>query len=185
MGRHPPGVPAPLPLTLLWYVPVRAALRERGESAVDLADYTASVPLAFVRIPTAAAGTQGWAGLADFQRAISSLPRDTLVRGERAADCGVVALWWAACFPERLYHRAGKGIVRAYVAFAAGAFSEAARILGNTMPEIAQLLTAGSERIDQLYGALRSTAVDYLGRNAHTADGRINRHLARLEGSLS
>src|SRR2546427_1579362 len=37
------GAPAAVPLTLLWYVPVRAALRARGVAGVELADYDATV----------------------------------------------------------------------------------------------------------------------------------------------
>src|SRR5229473_2621516 len=41
------GAPAAVPLTLLWYVPVRAALRARGVTDVELADYVATVPVVF------------------------------------------------------------------------------------------------------------------------------------------
>src|SRR2546422_3387611 len=38
------GSPAAVPLTLLWYVPVRAARRARGAGDGDLADYPATPP---------------------------------------------------------------------------------------------------------------------------------------------
>src|SRR5437899_5724983 len=41
------GAPAAVPLTLLWYVPVRAALRARGVADVELADYAATLPVVF------------------------------------------------------------------------------------------------------------------------------------------
>src|SRR6266480_1082553 len=40
LGRG--GAPAPLPLTLLWYVPIRAQLRLRGVTDILLADYAAA-----------------------------------------------------------------------------------------------------------------------------------------------
>ena len=41
------GAPAAVPLSILWYVPVRAALRARGVSDVELADYAATLPVVF------------------------------------------------------------------------------------------------------------------------------------------
>src|SRR5260370_28133787 len=41
------GAPAAVPLTILWYVPVRAALRARGVPDVALADYAATLPRVF------------------------------------------------------------------------------------------------------------------------------------------
>src|SRR6266516_2235735 len=41
------GAPAAVPLPILWYVPVRAALRARGVSDVELADYAATLPVVF------------------------------------------------------------------------------------------------------------------------------------------
>src|SRR5437899_11996598 len=41
------GAPAAVPLTLLWDVPVRAALRARGGADVELADSAAPLPVAF------------------------------------------------------------------------------------------------------------------------------------------
>src|SRR2546426_8237945 len=39
--------PAPLPLTLLWYVPIPAHLRLRGVTDILLGVYSATVPVAF------------------------------------------------------------------------------------------------------------------------------------------
>src|SRR5207245_10803818 len=45
LGRG--GAPAPLPLTLLWYVPIRPPLRTRRISDILLADYSATPPVLF------------------------------------------------------------------------------------------------------------------------------------------
>ena len=45
LGRG--GAPAPLPLTLLWYIPIRAQLRLRGVTDIVLADYAATLPVVF------------------------------------------------------------------------------------------------------------------------------------------
>src|SRR3989449_2759727 len=45
------GAPAAVPLTILWYVPVRAALRARGVSDVELAHYPPTVPRGFATWP--------------------------------------------------------------------------------------------------------------------------------------
>src|SRR5216110_2503913 len=45
LGRG--GAPAPLPLTLLWYIPIRARLRLRGITDIALADYAATLPVVF------------------------------------------------------------------------------------------------------------------------------------------
>src|SRR5881397_3155165 len=63
------GAPAAVPLSILWYVPVRAALRARGVSDVELADYAATLPVVFA----------SW-------RAVR-----TVARGEPAGGIGV---WW-------------------------------------------------------------------------------------------
>src|SRR6266566_2021983 len=47
LGRG--GAPAPLPLTLLWYIPIRAQLRNRGVTDILLADYAATLPVVFAR----------------------------------------------------------------------------------------------------------------------------------------
>src|SRR5438128_2889042 len=45
LGRG--GAPAPLPLTLLWYNPIRAQLRTHGVTDILLADYAATLPVVF------------------------------------------------------------------------------------------------------------------------------------------
>src|SRR5207237_2113181 len=45
LGRG--GAPAPLPLTLLWYIPIRAQLRLRGVTDILLADYAATLTVVF------------------------------------------------------------------------------------------------------------------------------------------
>ncbi len=64
------GAPAALPLTLLWYVPIRAALRERGEHDIELADYTATLPLAFLSSGGGRTLARGDGTLASWTRAI-------------------------------------------------------------------------------------------------------------------
>ena len=39
------GAPAALSLPLLWYIPVRATLRELGVPDIDIADFTATLPV--------------------------------------------------------------------------------------------------------------------------------------------
>jgi len=174
------GAPAALPLPLLWYVPIRAELRAGGERAVDLADYAASVALAFVRVQATHLGARGEADLVAWRRAIAGLPTDTTARAERAADCAALALWWAGCFPQRVARRGGAGLVRAYLPFAASALHEAASQIAARAPEVADLLSRASTRIEALHQALRSTSVDYLGPEAHTSRGRLQRYLFRL-----
>src|SRR2546422_10383405 len=45
LGRG--GAPAPLPLTLLWYIPIRAQPRTRGVTDILLADYAATPPVVY------------------------------------------------------------------------------------------------------------------------------------------
>src|SRR5216117_2186133 len=45
LGRG--GAPAALPLTLLWYIPIRAQLRTHGVTDILLADYAATLPVVF------------------------------------------------------------------------------------------------------------------------------------------
>jgi hypothetical protein len=174
------GAPAPLPLTLLWYVPVRAALRRIGEQAVDLADYGASVPLAFIRIQSTHLASRGEMGLEAWNRAIAALPADTTVRAERAADCAALALWWVGCFPQRVTRHGGRGMVRAYLRFAAGALTEAAGQMGDRAPQVSDLFNRAASRIEALHEALVATSMDYLGPEAHSARGRLERYLSRL-----
>src|SRR3989441_11895132 len=45
------GAPAPLPLTLLWYIPIRAELPVRRGTGVALAGHTATLPVRFAPSP--------------------------------------------------------------------------------------------------------------------------------------
>src|SRR5258706_13089360 len=45
LGRG--GAPAPLPLTRLWYIPIRAQLRAHRVTDILLADYAATLPVVF------------------------------------------------------------------------------------------------------------------------------------------
>ncbi len=180
------GAPAPLPLPLLWYVPVRAALRERGETDIELADYTASLPLAFLLSRAGSRTVRVDGTIVAWTKAIHSLPRGTVAQAERAAFCGALALWWTGIFPERVSRRSrGEGMIRAYVDFAASALDLAARILSTIAPRPAALYSAAAERAHVLRDALHDAGGDYLGRDAHTASGRLQRYLTRLEPALS
>src|SRR5260370_21835100 len=95
------GAPAPLPLTLLWYVPVRAELRAYGVTDIELADYAATLPVVFATsraLRVVARGDNG-EGVAEWWRFVSSLPPSTVAQAEGAADSAALALWWAGCFP--------------------------------------------------------------------------------------
>lgn len=175
------GAPAPLPLSLLWYVPVRATLRQRGEGNIELADYTASLPVAFLSARAGKRLAGGDGTLAAWTSAIHALPADTVAQGEQAAYCGALALWWTGVFPEWIGRRAqGEGMIRAYVDFAAGALALAARTLWNIAPRPAALYGAAAERTGVLREALYDVGRDYLGRDAHTQEGRLQRYLERI-----
>src|SRR5260370_1620120 len=66
------GAPAAVPPTILWYVPVRAALRARGVCDVELAGYAASVPVVFATGPAVRAGARGETGLGLWWRYAAS-----------------------------------------------------------------------------------------------------------------
>src|SRR5712692_4397324 len=145
------GAPAAVPLTLLWYVPVRAALVARGETGISL-----------------------------WWRYVASLPDGTVAQAEGAADVAALALWWAGCFPERVTRRAaGRGMLRAYVTFAAQALALAARILARQGP-VSSLCARAAEEAEELHAALAEARRDYLGRDAHGAGSRLERFLSRL-----
>src|SRR5205809_5124721 len=129
------GAPAAVPLTLLWYVPIRAALRARGVSDLELADYVATLPVVFATWRAVRTVAHGETGIGLWQRYVESLPEGTVAQAEGAADVAALALWWAGCFPEWVMRRAaGRGMLRAYVTFAAQAFAVAARIFGPNGP---------------------------------------------------
>lgn len=179
------GAPAAVSLTLLWYVPVRAALRARGVRDVELADYTASVPVVFAARSAALGVARGETGIGVWWRYVASLPDATSAQGEAAADVGALALWWAGCFPEWVTRRhAGRGALQAYVAFAAQALGLAARILASR-GQAGSLCARAAAETEALYGALAETRRDFLGADAHTAEGRLARFLSRIEGGPS
>jgi len=171
------GAPAAVPLSILWYVPVRAALRARGVSDVDLADYAATLPVVFATWRAVRAVARGETGIDTWWRYVASLPDGTMAQAEGAADVAALALWWAGCFPEWVSRRmAGRGMLRAYVTFAAQALALAARVL----TPVAPLWARAAEQADALHAALTETRRDYLGRGVHSSHSRLERFLGRL-----
>src|SRR3954462_12839977 len=75
LGRG--GAPAPLPLTLLWYVPIRAQLRTRGVTDILLADYAATLPVVFADSQSQRAIAQGENGMAQWWHYVTGLPQGT------------------------------------------------------------------------------------------------------------
>lgn len=174
------GAPAALPLTLLWYVPVRAALRERGENDIQLADYTATLPVAFVSSRSVRRVGLDEPALTRLIRAVEAVPRRTIAQGERAANCAALALWWAGCFPERITRHGGPGMVRAFTDFASTALQRAAQVFSVRAPDAAELFDRAAHQAPLLRETLAHVRVDYLGRAAHTQQGRLARYLSRL-----
>lgn len=175
------GAPAPLPLSILWYVPVRAAMRKRGESNIRLADFTATIPVLFHSMAIVRSMQRGEQGLAAWHRSIATLPSHTVVRAERSAQLAAVALWWAGCFPETVERRGGSGMLRAYVDFASTAFAESARILRRSAPEAADVYRQASGRVALVRQAMADVKSEYLDADAHTRSARLGRFLSRLQ----
>src|SRR5256712_6230800 len=71
----PGGAPSPLPLTLLWYVPICAQLRLRGVTDIVLADYAAKLPVVFATAHSPRAISQREDGMAEYGRGMAALPR--------------------------------------------------------------------------------------------------------------
>jgi hypothetical protein len=174
------GAPAALPLTLLWYVPVRAELRARGEQDIPLADFTASIPLAFLRTTATEVGRTGERGIVAWWRAVVGLPAGSRVRAERASRCGALALWWSGCFPQHVERRGGRGMIRAYLDFGATMLSETAHLVEGYSVTLSTLYRRAAERIELLRDSLQAASADYLGPDAHTTQGRLERYLRRL-----
>src|ERR1043166_2233742 len=131
LGRG--GAPAPLPLTLLWYIPIRAQLRHRGVSDILLADYDATLPVVFAASQSQRAIAQGVNGMEEWWRYVSGLPSGTVAQAEAAADSAALALWWSGCFPEWVERGGnGHGMVRAYVTFAGRMLARARRLASIT-----------------------------------------------------
>src|SRR5258707_3037460 len=98
LGRG--GAPAPLPLTLLWYIPIRAQLRTHGVTDILLADYAATLPVVFATSQSQHAIAKGENGVSEWWRYVAALPQGTVAPAEAAADAAALALWWAGRFPE-------------------------------------------------------------------------------------
>jgi hypothetical protein len=179
------GVPAAVPLSILWYVPVRAALLARGVSDVVLADYTATLPVVFATWRAVRTVAHGENGIDVWWRYVASLPDGTTAQAEGAADVAALALWWAGCFPEWVSRgMGGPGMLRAYVTFAAQALALAARILTPRPPlhvvERGRMWAHAAEQAEALHAALMETRRDYLGRDVHSTRSRLERFLGRL-----
>jgi hypothetical protein len=171
------GVPAAVPLSILWYVPVRAALRARGVTDIELADYAATLPVVFATWRAVRTVARGETGIGVWWRYVTSLPDGTTAQAEGAADVAALALWWAGCFPEWVSRRmAGRGMLRAYVTFAAQALALAARVL----TPVAPLYARAAGEAEALQAALAEARRDYLGRDVHSTHSRLERFLGRL-----
>jgi hypothetical protein len=179
LGRG--GAPAPLPLTLLWYIPIRAELRTRGVTDILLADYAATLPVVFATSRSQQAIAKGENGMAEWWRYVAALPQGTVAQAEAAADAAAVALWWAGCFPEWVERGgAGQGTVRAYVTFAGRMLALAADLLEASAPEEASLCARAAEARIELHAALIEARVEYIGDDPHSSESRLNRFLRRL-----
>jgi hypothetical protein len=179
LGRG--GAPAPLPLTLLWYIPIRAQLRHRGVTDIVLADYAATLPVVFAESQSQRAIAQGENGMAEWWRYVSALPHGTVAQAEAAADSAALALWWAGCFPEWIERGGtGHGMVRAYVTFAGRMLALAADLLEASAPEESSLCARAAEARTELHAALAEARVDYIGDDPHSSESRLNRFLRRL-----
>src|SRR5437899_11751557 len=98
LGRG--GAPAPLPLTLLWYVPIRAQLRVRGVTDILLADYAATLPVVFATSHSRTAIAQAEGGMTGWSRFVAALPPGTVRQAHAAAAAAAAALGWAGGVPE-------------------------------------------------------------------------------------
>jgi hypothetical protein len=179
LGRG--GAPAPLPLTLLWYVPIRAQLRIRGITDILLADYAATLPVVFATSHSRTAVAHSDHGMAEWWRVVLALPQGTVAQAEAAADAAALALWWAGCFPEWVERgSSGNGMVRAYVTFAGRMLALAADLLEASAPEEASLCARAAEARSELHAALAEARTDYIGDAPHSAESRLKRFLKRL-----
>jgi hypothetical protein len=178
LGRG--GAPAPLPLTLLWYVPVRAQLRARGVTDILLADYAATLPVVFATSQAQRTIARGETGMAEWWRYVAALPQGTVAQAEAAADSAALALWWSGCFPEWVARGSGESTVRAYVTFAGRMLALAADLLESSAPEEAALCIRAAEARTELHAALAEARVEYIGEDPHSSESRLNRFLKRL-----
>ncbi len=181
LGRG--GAPAPLPLTLLWYVPIRAQLKNHGVTDILLADYAATLPVVFATTQSQQSIAKGENGMAEWSRFVAALPQGTVAQAEAAADAAALALWWAGCFPEWVERgSSGTGMVRAYVTFAGRMLALAADLLEASAPAEAALCARAAEARSELHAALIEARVDYIGDHPHSSESRLNRFLKRLSG---
>lgn len=181
LGRG--GAPAPLPLTLLWYVPIRAQLRSHGVTDILLADYAATLPVVFATTRSQQSIAKGEHSIAEWWRFVAALPQGTVAQAEAAADSAALALWWAGCFPEWVERgSSGTGMVRAYVTFAGRMLALAADLLEASAPAEAALCARAAEARSELHAALIEARVDYIGDHPHSSESRLNRFLKRLSG---
>jgi hypothetical protein len=178
LGRG--GAPAPLPMTLLWYIPIRAQLLARGIGDIVLADYAATLPVVFASVHRHSAIAQGDDGMAEWWRFVTALPQGTVAQAEAAADTAALALWWAGCFPEWVERGGSGGMVRAYVTFAGKMLALAADLLEVSAPEEAALCARAAEARGELHAALAEARGDYIGDDPHSAESRLKRFLKRL-----
>jgi hypothetical protein len=174
------GPPAPLPLTLLWYVPIRATLRRWGIDDIDLADFTATLPILFSTTGASRRIARGERGVAAWANSIDSMPPETLGRAERSAECGALALWWAGCFPSAVTRQGGLSSIRAYVSFAATAITLAGSMIGGRSPETAAFYSRVAENAIHVRAALDEVRRDYLDPYGTSPDGRVGRFLDRI-----
>ena len=175
------GVPAALSLALLWYIPIRAALRERGVTDVELADYAATLPVSFISSSATGHVAKGSNGIALWWDSISALPPGTVAQGERAAEVGALALWWAGLFPEWVTRRnGGRGVLRAYATFAGQALLLASQVMSRGAPHTASLFARAADHTAVLREALNDSRRGYLGRGVHTKEHRLERFLSHL-----
>lgn len=174
------GPPAPLPLTLLWYVPIRSILRRYHVSEIDLADFTATLPVLFSITKQSRRVASGEHGILAWANSIEAMPRTTVGRAERAAECAALALWWAGCFPGAVARRGGRGAIRAYVTFAATALTLAAHLMEGRSPETSSFYRRVADHADDIQGALDEARRDYLDPEATSPEGRVARFLDRV-----
>ena len=178
LGRG--GAPAPLPLTLLWYIPIRARLRLRGVTDIVLADYAATLPVVFATAQPHSAIAHSETGMSQWWQFVAALPQGTVAQAEAAADAAALALWWAGCFPEWVERGGAGGMVRAYVTFAGRMLALAADVLESSAPEEASLCARAAEARIELHAALIEARADYIGDDPHSSESRLNRFLRRL-----
>lgn len=174
------GPPAPLPLTLLWYVPIRSVLRRWDITEIDLADFAATLPVLFAYSKESKRIAGGAHGITDWTSSIEAMPRKTVGRAERAAECGALALWWAGCFPNAVTQRGGRGSIRAYVTFAATVIALAGQMIEGRSPETTAFYNRVAAHADEIRAVLNEVRQDYLDPDSTSPEGRVGRFLERV-----